>query len=57
MAIGGSVAFVGKTVSQTVFCTSSRRDNGIVVERTRKFKVEEGQNMIRGISFPTTYAQ
>ena len=30
-----------------------RRDNGIVVERTRKFKVEEGQKMIRGIIFPT----
>jgi len=25
------------------------RETGIVVERTRKFKVEEGQEMIRGI--------
>ena len=29
------------------------RENGIVVERTRKFKVEEGQEMIRGIISPT----
>jgi len=29
------------------------RENGIVVERTRKFKVEEGQQMIRGIICPT----
>ena len=29
------------------------RENGIVVERTRKFKVEEGQGMIRGIISPT----
>lgn len=28
-------------------------DNGIVVERTRKFKVEEGTEMIRGIISPT----
>ena len=31
------------------------RENGIIVERTHKFKVEEGQKMIRGIIFPTTY--
>ena len=30
------------------------RENGIVVERTRKFKVEEGQEMIWGIISPTT---
>ena len=29
------------------------RENGVVVERTRKFKVEEGQEMIRGIISPT----
>ena len=28
------------------------RENGIVVERTRKFKVKEGQEMIRGMIFP-----
>lgn len=33
------------------------RENGIIVERTRKFKVEEGQKMIRGIIFPTTHRQ
>ena len=33
------------------------RENGIVVERTRKFKVEEGQEMIRGIISPTTHGQ
>jgi hypothetical protein len=33
------------------------RENGIVVERTRKFKVEEGQEMIRGIISPTTDGQ
>jgi transposase InsO family protein len=33
------------------------RENGIVVERTRKFKVEEGQEMIRGIISPTTHRQ
>jgi hypothetical protein len=33
------------------------RENGIVVERTRKFKVEEGQEMIRGIISPTTRRQ
>jgi transposase InsO family protein len=31
------------------------RENGIIVERTRKFKVEEGQEMIRGIISPTTH--
>lgn len=30
------------------------RENGIKVIRTRKYKVEEGQKMIRGIIFPTT---
>lgn len=29
------------------------RENGIVIERTGKSKVEEGQKMIRGIIFPT----
>ena len=57
LVIAGSGAFVGKTVSQTVFCTSSLRENGIVVERTHKFKVEEDQKMIRGIIFPTTDRQ
>jgi hypothetical protein len=33
------------------------RQNGIQVVRTRKFKVEEGQKMIRGIIFPTTHRQ
>ena len=33
------------------------RQNGIQVVRTRKFKVEEGQKMIWGIIFPTTYGQ
>jgi transposase InsO family protein len=33
------------------------RENGISVERTRKFKVEEGQEMIRGIISPTTHRQ
>ena len=33
------------------------RANGIVVERTRKFTVEEGQEMIRGIISPTTHGQ
>ena len=33
------------------------RENWIVVERTRKFKVEEGQEMIRGIISPTTHRQ
>ena len=31
------------------------RQNGIQVMRIRKFKVEEGQKMIRGIIFPTTH--
>ena len=31
------------------------RENGIVVERTRKFKVKEGQEMIRGMISPTTH--
>lgn len=29
------------------------RENGIILERTHKFKVEEGQEMIPGIIFPT----
>jgi len=29
------------------------RENGIVVEKTRTFNVEEGQEMIRGIISPT----
>ena len=33
------------------------RENGIVVERTRKFKVEEEQEMIRGIISPTRDGQ
>ena len=33
------------------------RQNGIWVVRTRKFKVEEGQKMIRGIIFPRTHRQ
>ena len=33
------------------------RENGIPVERTRKFKVEEDQRMIRKIIFPTTHGQ
>ena len=33
------------------------RQNAISVVRTHKFKVEEGQKMIRGIIFPTTYGQ
>jgi hypothetical protein len=33
------------------------RQNGIQVVRTRKFKAEEGQKMIRGIIFPTTHRQ
>jgi transposase InsO family protein len=33
------------------------RENGIVVERTRKFKVEEGQELIRGIISPTRDGQ
>ena len=33
------------------------RENGIVVERTRKFKVKEGQEMIRGMISPTTHGQ
>jgi hypothetical protein len=33
------------------------RENGIVIERTRKFKAEEGQEMIRGIISPTTHRQ
>ena len=33
------------------------RENGIVVERTKKFKVEEGQEMIRGIISPTRDGQ
>ena len=33
------------------------RENGIVVERTRKFKVEEGQEMIRGIISSTRDGQ
>lgn len=33
------------------------RQNGIQIVRTRKFKVEEGQKMIRGIIFPTTHRQ
>jgi putative transposase len=31
------------------------RQNGIQIVRTRKFKVEDGQKMIRGIIFPTTH--
>lgn len=33
------------------------RENGIVVERTRKFKVDEGQEMIRGVISPTRDGQ
>ncbi len=33
------------------------RENGIIVERTRKFKVEEDQEMIRGIISPTRHGQ
>jgi transposase InsO family protein len=33
------------------------RQNGIQVVRTRKFKVAEGQKMIRGIIFPRTHRQ
>lgn len=33
------------------------RENGIVVERMRKFKAEEGQGIIRGIVSPTTLRQ
>ena len=33
------------------------RENGIVVERTRKFKVEEGREMTRGIISPTRDGQ
>ena len=33
------------------------RQNGIQIVRTRKFKVEEGQKMIRGIIFPRTHRQ
>ena len=33
------------------------RQNAISVVRTGKFKVEEGQKMIRGIIFPTTHRQ
>ncbi len=33
------------------------RQNAICVVRTHKFKVEEGQKMIRGIIFPTTDGQ
>ena len=32
-------------------------ENGIIVERTPNFKVEEGQKMIRGIIFPMTHRQ
>lgn len=34
-----------------------RHENEIVVERTRKFKVEGGQKMIRGIISPTMHRQ
>ena len=30
------------------------RENDIKIIRTQKYKVEEGQKMIRGIVFPTT---
>ena len=33
------------------------RETGIIVERTRKFKVEEDEEMIRGIISPTTDGQ
>jgi putative transposase len=33
------------------------RKNGIVVERTRELKVDEGQKMFRGSIFPMTHGQ